>query len=234
MEKAYRNISFFFLAILIIVILGFFKTYFGLFPTFKNVTNIQHIHGALFLLWFIMLIVQPILVRKRQYKWHRLVGKVSYFLVPLIVFSIFFIAKEMYDNSPTNLPQSARISSLYIPFYQIVDFVTLYILAIYYKRKISYHMRYMITTSLAVYGAALKRFFIHMLGVNGQNAFLYTYILTDLILIGLIVYDIRHGKLYKPYIVSLILIFLSQLGFYFLRDTVIWQTVCGKFVQLFY
>lgn len=140
----------------------------------------------------------------------------------------------MYEASPPAVPQRARISALYIPFYQIVDFVTLYLLAIYYKKRILYHMRYMIATSLAVYGAALKRFFIHMLGISGQNAFLYTFILTDLILITFIVYDVRHKKSYTPYLVSLIIILLSQLGFYFLRDTIIWQTVCGKFVALFY
>ena len=232
MEKTYKNIAFFFVAILSIVFLGFFKTYFGLFPTFNKVTTIQHIHGSLFLLWFIMLIVQPVLIKKRKYKWHRIIGKASYFLVPLIVISIFFIAKELYETSP--LTESQKISTLYVPFYQIVDFVTLYILAIYYKKKISYHMRYMIATSLAVYGAALKRLFVNFMGINGLNAFLYTFIVTDLILVGLIIYDRRHEKSYKPYVVSLIILVASQLGFYFLRDTALWQTVCGKFVHLFY
>ncbi len=232
MEKKYKNIAFFFVAILSIVFLGFFKTYFGLFPTFNKVTAIQHIHGLLFLLWFIMLIVQPVLIKKRKYKWHRVIGKASYFLVPLIVVSIFFIAKEMYETAPVT--ENQKIATLYVPFYQIVDFVTLYVLAIYYKKRVSYHMRYMIATSLAVYGAALKRFFMNFLGISGLNAFLYTFIVTDLILVGLIIYDWRHGKSYKPYVVSLIILITSQLGFYFLRNTTLWQTVCGKFVYLFY
>ena len=98
MEKYYKNLSLFFIGILSIVILGFFKTYFGQFPTFNKVTNIQHIHGLLFLLWFIMLVIQPILIKKRKYKWHVIIGKVSYFLVPLIIISTFFIAKELYDK----------------------------------------------------------------------------------------------------------------------------------------
>jgi hypothetical protein len=232
MEKTYKNISLFFIAIIAIVFLGFFKTYFGLFPTFNNVTNIQHLHGSLFLLWFLMLIIQPVLIKKRKYKWHRVIGKASYFLVPLIVISIFFIAKEMYETAP--LTQSQKISNLYVPFYQIVDFVTLYVLAIYYKKRISYHMRYMIATSLAVYGAALKRFFINFMGISGLNAFLYTFFVTDLILLIFIIYDWRHGKSYKPYLISLVILVASQLGFYFLRNTFIWQTVCGKFVQIFY
>ena len=232
MEKTYKNISLFFIAILTIVFLGFFKTYFGLFPSFNKVTTIQHLHGSLFLLWFIMLIVQPVLIKKRKYKWHRVIGKASYFLVPLIVVSIFFIAKELYETTP--LTQSQKIATLYVPFYQIVDFVTLYVLAIYYTKRISYHMRYMIATSLAVYGAALKRFFINFMGINSQNAFLYTFIVTDLILLGLIIYDWKHGKSYRPYVVSLIVLVASQFGFYFLRNTDFWQTICGKFVHLFY
>jgi len=172
------------------------------------------------------------LIKKRKYKWHRVIGKASYFLVPLIVVSIFFIAKELYETAP--LTQSQKIATLYVPFYQIVDFITLYVLAIYYKKRISYHMRYMIATSLAVYGAALKRFFINFMGISGPNAFLYTFIVTDLILLGLIIYDRRHGKSYRPYAISLIILLASQFGFYFLRNTVFWQTVCGKFVHLFY
>jgi hypothetical protein len=232
MEKTYKNISLFFVAIFAIVFLGFFKTYFGLFPTFNKVTTIQHIHGLLFLSWFIMLIVQPVLIKRRKYEWHRVIGKVSYFLVPLIVVSIFFIAKELYETA--QLTESQKIATLYVPFYQVVSFVALYFLAIYYKKKVSYHMRYMIATSLAVYGAALKRFFVNFMGISALNAFLYTFIVTDLILLGLIIYDRRHGKSYKPYVVALIIFAASQSGFYFLRNTAFWQTMCGKFVHLFY
>jgi hypothetical protein len=232
MEKTYKNIGLFFVAIFAIVFLGFFKSYFGLFPTFTKVTTIQHIHGSLFVIWFMMLIIQPLLIKKKKYIWHRLIGKASYFLVPLIVLSIFFIAKELYETAP--ITHYEKIATLYIPFYQIVDFVSLYALAIYYKKKISYHLRYMIATSLAVYGAALKRFFINFVGISGPNAFLFTFILTDLILVGFILYDRKNGKSFRPYIVTLIILLISQLGFYFLRNTAFWQSVCGRFVQLFY
>jgi hypothetical protein len=217
MEKSYKLISLFFVIILAIVVLGFYKTYFGLFPTFNNVTNIQHLHGLLFLLWFLMLTVQPLLIKKGQYEWHRIIGKASYFLVPLIVISIFYIAKEYYDTA--QLPLNQKITNLYVPFYQIFNFVTLYLLAIHYRKRSSYHMRYMIATSLAVYGAALKRLFINFMGVSGPNAFLYTFLVSDLILIGFIMYDWRHKQSYKPYIVALVILFTTQLGFYTFRYT---------------
>jgi hypothetical protein len=232
MEKAYKNIPWFFAAILGIVILGFFKTYFGLFPNFDKVTSIQHIHGTLFLLWFVMLIVQPILIQKRKLEWHRRIGRISYFLVPLIIVSIFFIAKEFYETAPGEEPK--RIAGLYVPFYQIVSFSVLYLLAIYNKKRVDYHMRYMIATVLAVYGAALRRAFIHWMGMSGPDAFFYTFLFTDLILVAFIVYDRVHGKAYKPYVVSLSILLLSQGGFYFFRNTEVWQVVCGNFVHQFY
>ena len=233
MEKAYRNVSLFFAAILLLVFAGFYKTYFGLFPSFAHVTSIQHIHGSLFLLWFIMLVVQPLLIRKRMYAWHRLIGKASYVLVPLIVVSIYFIARELYQAAPPAMTEQDRIANLFTPFYQIVDFVSLYALAIYYRKKISYHMRYMIATSLAIYGAATRRFFIHLVGLSSQQAALYTFLLTGMILLGLIAYDARHGKSFRPYVVALAIVTLSALGFYFFRYGQLWQGFGARIAHLF-
>jgi len=133
MEKAYKHVSYLFVAILLLIVAGFYKTYFGLFPTFDKVTVIQHIHGTLFLAWFLLLIIQPILIRRRKYKWHRVLGKFTYVLVPVLVISIFFIARELYINGLTHLPHEKAVATLFVPFLQIVDFVALYILAIHYK-----------------------------------------------------------------------------------------------------
>ncbi|MBK9737589.1 MAG: hypothetical protein IPO92_22575 [Saprospiraceae bacterium] len=60
---------------------------------------------------------------------------------------------------------------LYVPFYQIVDFVTLYLLAIFNKKNTPYHMRYMIATSLAIIGAAIRRICTKLIGMSGADAF---------------------------------------------------------------
>ncbi len=58
-NPTYQNVSFFVIIILTFVIWGFYRTYFGLFPTFKGISNVQHFHGAMLLSWFALLIVQP-------------------------------------------------------------------------------------------------------------------------------------------------------------------------------
>jgi hypothetical protein len=233
-EKGYRNISFLFIAILAVVVFGFYKTYFGLFPKFDKVTAIQHIHGLLFTTWFLLLIIQPLLIRYKQYKWHRIIGKCTYVLVPCIIISIHFIAQEVYLKDIANhMPQPAIIAGLYFPTYQIFDFAALYILAIANTKNTPAHMRYMITTSLAICGAGLRRVFAHWMGMDGNHIVLYGFLLPDLVLVGLIIYDRLQGQKSKAYWVSLAILAASHYGFYFIPHSALWQSVCGYFVRFF-
>lgn len=85
MEEGYKNISFFFAAIASIVFIGFFWSYFSFNPFFNNILTVIHIYVILMTTWFIFLIIQPLLIRKNLMKFHRIIGKVSYVLVPLII-----------------------------------------------------------------------------------------------------------------------------------------------------
>jgi len=234
MESTYKNITYLFIAIFLVIFAGFYKTYFGLFPSFDEVTITQHIHSALFMLWFVMLIVQPILIRNKKFVLHRAIGKFSYVLVPLLVGSIFYIAKGFYIKMIADLPADKVISMLFVPFYQIIDFVTLYLLAIYHKKFAPYHMRYMIGTSLAIMGAAVRRIGTKLLGMSSPDAFLYTFIITDIVLVVLIMYDIRYKKDWKPYFISLVIIMISQIAYYYVPETAFWQKWCGLFAESFF
>src|ERR1700710_317251 len=120
METGYKNVSLLFVVILGIVVLGFFKTYFGLFPSFNNVTLIQHIHGLLFTTWFLLLVIQPLLIRNGKYKAHRIIGRFTYVLVPCIIISIHFIAREAYLNAIANhVPRRTVLANTYFQVYQI-------------------------------------------------------------------------------------------------------------------
>jgi hypothetical protein len=234
MEKAYKNVTVFFVIILAVVVLGFFKTYFGLFPGFHKVTTIQHIHGLLFITWFIMLCIQPLLIRYGKYKWHRIIGRFSYVLVPCIIISIHFIAQEAYLGAiAAHTPKPDVIAGSYFPTYQIFDFAALYVLAIANIKNTPAHMRYMITTSLAICGAGLRRVFEHWMGMGGDNAVLLGFLLPDLTLVGLIIYDRMHGQKSKAYWVSLVILAGSHIGYYFVPQSALWQAICGYFVRFF-
>ena len=64
MEKALQNrIGYFFIALLIVTLLGFYPTYLIRFPTFKGFTTVHHFHGAVSLLWIILLITLAFLIQ---------------------------------------------------------------------------------------------------------------------------------------------------------------------------
>ncbi|MBK8391719.1 MAG: hypothetical protein IPL23_21635 [Saprospiraceae bacterium] len=97
-NKLQNSVGFFFIAILIITLLGFYPSYFSHFPKFEGFSLAFHFHGVLALLWLCMLIAQAFLIRAKKYEIHKVIGKLSYFVMPLLLFSFFF-------NGESNLHQ---------------------------------------------------------------------------------------------------------------------------------
>lgn len=119
MEKGYKNIVYFFLVISVIIFAGFYKSYFGLFPAFVAIKTIHHIHAFTLLLWLALLIIQPILIRQKKYKWHRILGKVSYVLVPLIFIFMLLVYKNQYLKGEINGdPHTQNLAILFSPVYR--------------------------------------------------------------------------------------------------------------------
>jgi hypothetical protein len=232
MEKSYRNLWILFTGIFVIIIFGFFKTYFGKFPQFENTSIVVHFHAALFLLWFGLLFIQPYLINNKKFSLHRNIGKISYVLVPLMTLSTIAVSRGVYIREMAQYPQSKCIGDLMFPFAQIIVFDSLFILAIVNKRKKAYHMRYMIATSIILLGPALRRIFVHWMGIHSTQASTLSFIISVTLLLILLIYDYWKGKNYTPYIISSIFLTLFLISYTYLSQTSIWQMVCGKFVQL--
>ena len=214
MEKEYRNIGYPFFFLLALVIFGFFKTYFGLFPHFnEHTTAIVHFHAFVLLLWIILLIVQPFLIRYKKLAAHRSLGRFTYVLVPLIICSfIGMMIKQIGEEQAQKMPIALIMKSLYMPFTDTLLFSTFYILAIVNKRNTALHMRYIIVTGFVFIDASL----IRSLGIWFHVDFFYAALISitfvDLILITLIYNDKLKGRRFKPFIISLMLFLVIQTG----------------------
>jgi hypothetical protein len=231
MERAYKNINYLFLLILLFVGLGFFKTYFSLFPRFQGLPTVAHFHAIGFLLWFALLIVQPILVWKNQLPLHRMLGKFSYFLVAYIVLTIIGMAHEAYHLKGNSWLLSIQPPSLFFAVVGFVNFLTFYSLAIIYRRNTGYHMRFIIATSLALIPPSLGRFFDLWLKLGPPGGILLTLIVFA-ILIGLIVYDkVKFGKVHNAYWVVLAFTILIDVAVPTIPPTHLWQSIALKVGQ---
>ena len=123
MEKQYKNVGYFFATLLVFVALGFYYPYFSLFPEFKSITTIVHIHAIALFLWLVILMVQPLLIRYHKYRAHKLLGKFTYFLLPVVIISMIGVIRQGYARgidekmtSPKVLKPSSLILREYLLF----------------------------------------------------------------------------------------------------------------------
>lgn len=204
MEKAYKNLGYFFLLLVPFAFLGFYKRYLSQFPEFQETTTYIHIHAAIASVWLFMLIIQPFLIRNQKYKQHRIVGRISYFVFPLLILSFIPGIMRMASSGSPNL---------FFPLSDAIMLIILYSLAIYHRKNVAKHMRYMIGIALVFLDPTLGRIGGLLLNLSdnvNQNALC---VLIYLILISLIVLDRKNEKDYQPYLLILSLWIIHQITF---------------------
>ncbi|SFN49778.1 hypothetical protein [Salegentibacter flavus] len=150
MDKAYKNSGYFMLLLIPLVILGFYKTYFSQFPDFnEKITMFHHLHAAIASVWILTLIIQPLLIRHRRYKIHKMIGKISYIIFPVLILSFIpMMLRIIYSDHPVNL---------FFPIADCTLLILFYSLAVYNRKNTPKHMRYMIGAAIVFLGPTFGR-----------------------------------------------------------------------------
>lgn len=193
----HRSAVFWFIGLLAIVVAGFWKTYFAVL--FQGLDKTHHFHGIVMLLWVLLLINQAWLVRSRRFDIHRITGKISYALAPLVVIS--GIVVTLFNPGRLAAPAASQSGVPFGLFLSLL-FGVLYGLAIYYRKRPNLHARYMITTALVFLVPGLGRMLNNLQGPLGLSLPLhlvpYAPGLIGLLLIGA---DWRYGRIRAPFVV---------------------------------
>ena len=160
-----NRLIYFFIFLLLVSFAGFYKTYLIKFPNFEGFTWAHHFHGVIMLTWILMLIAQPIFIRTKNFRLHRIVGKASYFIFPLLLLSFFLVARAAYlknikIENETEALAAMGFSGIPDMFYISI----LYGLGIYYKKKSSFHLRFFASIGLMIMGPGMGRFLIAVCG----------------------------------------------------------------------
>lgn len=202
--QIFRNAVFWFIALLVILVAGFWKSYFSVM--FQGMHVLHHFHGLTMLLWVLLLINQSWLIRTRRLKLHRATGKLSFVLAPLIVISGVMVT---YHNigAAENPLAPFMLSIFWLGLFSSALFGLLYALAMVYRRDVHLHARYMITTGLVFLVPGLSRANFNFLAANGLPAldFYETQILMTFIGLALIAWDQWHGRIRAPFVVFTVL-----------------------------
>jgi hypothetical protein len=233
MEKAYQQISFLFFALLAVTLVGFLKTYFVLFPHFPGLVTAHHFHAFTLTLWLALLLAQPLLIKYKKPEAHRLLGKASCVVVLLIVLSILQVTRVQYlRNAAQDTPIGLSYYFMYMTVVDLVPFITLYLLAVWYRKRPAVHMRYIIACSVIFFNPGLGRIFIVFFGMGTEPTVLSAYVICDLILAGFLVYDLVKHKPYRPYLFSLVLLLIWHSSLLYVPYSRFWHhtaAIAGNF-----
>jgi hypothetical protein len=182
------------IAVFIITNLGFYKTYLIHFPSFKAFATIHHLHGMLAMSWILMLVVQPIFIKFQKYEWHKWVGRVSYITMPLLLLSLFFVAREGYLRNIKTIPETEALAGLTNGIPDMFFMGTLYVLAMYHRKNTPFHIRFIAATGLMIIGPGLGRFLIVLCGFPVPIVILFMILSTTGVGIIWLIMDIRAKK----------------------------------------
>jgi hypothetical protein len=143
------------LLILVIVITGFAQSYFlaGMLRA-KLPNTLVHIHGALFVSWILLLLIQTTLVSVRRLRWHIALGVMGVILPPLM---LIFATLTLFDSirrAQLELPPEILLVG---DMEQLILFIVLISWAMLARRNGASHKRLMILGTLAILGPAIDR-----------------------------------------------------------------------------
>lgn len=215
----------YFAALLVIALVAFWPTYLS---RVSGASGYTHLHALTAATWMLMLVAQPLAIRTRRLPLHRLVGRTSYFVAPLVVVSMVLLA-----HSKTPRTESPEALGVYVPLSLAALFALSYGLAILTRRKVALHARFMVCTSLTLIDPVFVRLLLWAYPHPRWLHQWWTFALTDVAFLVLIWYE-RHariGRMVFPVMLSVFVV--AQVVLLFgLYQTPVWAAFVRWFLAL--
>ena len=214
---------------LVVVLIGFSKSYFNKLSEFSFS---YHLHGISATLWMLLLIIQPYLFQKGKIKTHRLLGRSSLVLVPLIIIGGVIMMKLMIQGQ-ANYPPNIVYTLAFIDVCTLFGFAVLYILALYFRKNLKLHSRFMVSTIFGPLVPALTRLYLIVLAVasNFTDALTYSYLAVELVLLIIILKERNVKEIKMTYVPFFIFIVVQHILIYYIDDWNWWKTLMNNFAN---
>lgn len=218
----FPNTAWFLFLLIPFIAIGFWPGYWSKLFGDVNFGSVIHIHNWLMMAWVAMSIAQPLLILKKKIQWHRILGKTSYVLMPLVLISGYFLIQERYLRRLTGMSErvasgeiqmtseqiySSAAASLDLGLVYSLLLAGLYALAIIYRKRILYHATFMFGAILTALGPSVDRIIFQFYSPEGEVmnyvASYATLTFTILLLGALAWYQKRKGNSSIPALVTM-------------------------------
>ena len=233
----YQRVAFWLSVFFLLVLIAFWSSYYGVLS--RPMPGAVHFHGGAMTAWCVLLILQAVLIRTGKFRYHRAFGTLSYLLVPLILVSGAHLAHQ------TVLKAASRPDLYYhliaLMFNALLVFLIFYGLAIRYRKQPRTHARYMLSTVFPLVTPVTDRIihkYIHDLvphlpTIGGAPiAPIVGYLLTDLVVLGLLLWDWKAHRKLNVFPVVLIVLLIYQISVMTFYQYNFWRSIGDWIMRL--
>ena len=167
--------GYYFIGLVALILIGFWPSYFSkFFNGTADFTFYFHFHAGIVGIWVALLILQPILIRKKNFTLHRSIGTLSYLLALAIFVSIMLLSHSRFNG----FADGWDIGS-WVTFKDLFILAIAFFIAFRYRKRMDLHARGMIVTGIACIEPAVARIPIHPeYGYYFTIGFVYLILLT--------------------------------------------------------
>lgn len=207
------------------VAIGFSTTYFVPLArgTFAG-PLVAHVHGLLFIAWIALILVQPLLVRRRQTRVHRTLGWVALPLALTMAVSglgvgVFAVSRDLVLGG-----DDSAYSQLIGVVAAMLIFVIYVLVAIALRKQPDWHKRMMVLATIAILWPAWFRFRHLLPFVPRPDVVLGVVVSDSLILVAALRDRIKFGRIHPAYLIFGSLLIAEHVGEIVFYDIPLWRS----------
>jgi hypothetical protein len=145
-----------------------------------------HAHAVFASAWMLLLVLQSWAIGARRVGQHKLFGKLSYAVAPLVVITVLLLAHDRIAQAAPGEAYQIQTYILYLQLSLAALFALSYGLAIATRRSVARHSRFMVCTALTLVDPVLIRILFWIAPTPAFNYQWITFGATDLVFLILI------------------------------------------------
>ena len=180
---------------LIISLIGFTPKYFGplFYGNYQPPSAWMHAHVVSSLLWLVLFLVQPLLILRRSFNRHRMLGRIALFVAALTAITGLAIQLDLLPVMSGDMGNLTAFTARFIAGLAI--FIPAIVFAVVYRRRTAWHLRLMYLATMSLMPSPFGRVLIHYVGTPLDVAGPVIGLINLLLAAALPIYDkIAHGK----------------------------------------
>lgn len=188
-------------------------------PSTPPWTGLLYLHGVVFTLWMGLMVVQPMLIGRRNLGLHRILGYFGAGVAAAMVVVGNVTAVAAMHGGFRGLGDPYVFYA--VPFFAINSFAVAVFLAVLWRHRAETHKRLMLLANVGILGAAIARIPLSAIQAGAPLTFIF---LPNLITLAGILYDWRtRGRVHRVWIWGGLAMFLSQIVMMAVMGTGAWH-----------